>query len=95
MKALVARELSGPTGLDFTDMEEPADVGDQNLVVVHYSATQIKRLLTGSGKATKDQVQRAIKNELGLDRVLEPNDVADAFAVALCHYHSSRVVGAA
>ena len=60
--------------------------------VVHYTPTQVKRLLTGSGKASKDQIQRAIKSELGLDRLLEPHDVADAFAVALCHYYSSRIV---
>src|SRR5579872_1255298 len=59
--------------------------------VVHYTARQIKRLLTGSGKAGKDQVQRAIRQELQLDRLLEPNDVADAAAVALCHYHVSRI----
>lgn len=64
---------------------------DHGVPVVHYTPTQIKRLLTGSGKASKDQIQRAIKTELGLDRLLEPHDVADAFAVALCHYYSSRV----
>lgn len=60
------------------------------LQVVHYTPTQIKKLLTGSGKAQKDQVQRAIQNELRLDRIPEPNDVADACAVALCHYYSAR-----
>jgi crossover junction endodeoxyribonuclease RuvC len=50
----------------------------------------VKRLLTGSGKASKEQVQYAIQHELGLDHILEPNDVADAFAVALCHYHSTK-----
>ena len=34
--------------------------------VVHYAATQIKRILTGSGRAPKSQVQRAIQRELGL-----------------------------
>jgi len=63
---------------------------ETGLAVVHYTPTQIKRLLTGSGKASKEQIQHAIRHELGLDRVLEPNDVADAFAVALCHYHSVR-----
>jgi crossover junction endodeoxyribonuclease RuvC len=62
--------------------------------VVHYTPRQIKRLLTGSGAASKEQVQRAISRELGLDRLLEPNDVADAFAVALCHYHSVRLPSA-
>lgn len=57
--------------------------------IVHYMPRQIKRLLTGSGKASKEQVQHAIQNELGLDRLLEPNDVADASAIALCHYHTA------
>jgi len=65
---------------------------ERELRVVHYTARQIKRLLTGSGKAGKDQVQRAVQHELHLSRVLEPNDVADAAAVALCHYYSSRIV---
>ena len=62
-----------------------------NAQVVHYTPRQIKRLLTGSGKASKDQVQHAIRNELHLKDLLEPNDVADAVAVALCHYYMSRV----
>ena len=64
---------------------------ERGIPVVHYTPTQIKRLLTGSGKASKEQIQHAIKMELGLDRLLEPNDVADAFAVALCHYYSSKI----
>jgi crossover junction endodeoxyribonuclease RuvC len=63
---------------------------EKKLPVVHYTPTQIKRLLTGSGRANKEQVQRAIQNELNLKEVLEPNDVADAFAVALCHYHTVK-----
>jgi crossover junction endodeoxyribonuclease RuvC len=65
---------------------------ERKVRVVHYTARQIKRLLTGSGKAGKEQVQRAIQHELHLAALLEPNDVADAAAVALCHYYSSRVV---
>ncbi len=68
---------------------------EQRVPVVHYTPRQIKRLLTGSGKATKDQVQHAIRNELHLKAVLEPNDVADAAAVALCHYYVSRAPVAA
>lgn len=64
---------------------------DAGIPVVHYTPTQIKRLITGSGRASKDQIQHAIKTELGLKSILEPNDVADAFAAALCHYHSIRV----
>ncbi|KAA0079677.1 NADPH:quinone oxidoreductase family protein [Mycolicibacterium sp. P9-64] len=34
MKALVAQELSGPAGLVYTDVEDPADVVDSGMVVV-------------------------------------------------------------
>jgi crossover junction endodeoxyribonuclease RuvC len=57
------------------------------LNVVHYSATQIKKVLTGNGRAPKTQMQQAIRHELGLPAVPEPADVADALAVALCHYY--------
>lgn len=55
--------------------------------VVPYAATQIKRILTGSGRAPKSQIQRAIQYELGLAQLPDPPDVADALAVALCHYY--------
>lgn len=55
--------------------------------VVSYSATQVKKVLTGNGRAKKDQVQRAVRQELRLNRLPEPADVADALAIALCHYY--------
>lgn len=58
-----------------------------DIPVNHYSATQIKRILTGSGHASKAQVQRAIQRELALAAPPEPPDVADALAAALCHYY--------
>jgi crossover junction endodeoxyribonuclease RuvC len=59
--------------------------------VVGYAASRIKKTLTGSGRAPKDQMQRAIQVELGLDRLPEPHDVADACAVALCHHQVERL----
>ena len=58
--------------------------------VASYSATQIKRLLTGNGRAPKSQVQRAICHEFGLASPPEPPDVADAMAIALCHHFLQR-----
>ena len=60
---------------------------DAGIPVVHYSATQIKKVLTGSGRAPKMQMQQAIQRELGLTELPEPPDVADALAAALCHYY--------
>ena len=63
---------------------------EREIPVLHYTPTQVKRMLTGSGRASKEQIQFAIKNEFRLKQVLEPNDVADATAVALCLYHSVK-----
>ena len=55
--------------------------------VTNYSATQIKKVLTGNGRAPKSQMQLAIQRELRLLTLPEPADVADALAIALCHYY--------
>jgi len=55
--------------------------------VTSYSATQVKKVLTGNGRAKKDQMQRAVQQELKLKQLPEPPDVADALAIALCHYY--------
>ena len=65
-------------------------IADAKIPMVHYTPTSVKRTLTGSGRANKEQVQRAIQRELKLQAILEPNDVSDAFAIALCHYHSVK-----
>ena len=67
-----------------------ATLADCAVIVVSYSPAQIKRLLTGSGRAPKEQIQHAVRAELKLDEIPEPNDVADASAVALCLYHSVK-----
>jgi crossover junction endodeoxyribonuclease RuvC len=58
------------------------------LPVISYNATRIKKTVTGNGRAPKDQVQRTVQRELGLDRLPSPTDVADALAAALCHYYA-------
>ncbi len=54
------------------------------IAVRSFSATKIKKSLTGNGRAGKQQVQRTIQAMLGLPKMPEPPDVADAVAVALC-----------
>jgi crossover junction endodeoxyribonuclease RuvC len=59
----------------------------RGLPVVSYGASRIKKTITGSGRASKEQMQRTVQRELGLARLPEPHDVADALAAALCHYY--------
>ena len=61
----------------------------RGIEVLSYPTTQVKKVVTGHGRAAKEQVQAAIMRELGLDKLPEPHDVSDALAVALCHYYST------
>ncbi len=56
--------------------------------VKSFNATRIKKSMTGNGRASKEQVQRTVAAVLSLGQLPEPNDVADAIAVAMCCGHS-------
>jgi crossover junction endodeoxyribonuclease RuvC len=61
---------------------------EAGIEVVPYASTRIKKALTGNGRASKEQMQRAIQIQLTLKALPEPPDVADALAVAYCHIHA-------
>jgi crossover junction endodeoxyribonuclease RuvC len=65
--------------------------GQRDIPVTSYNATQIKKTITGHGRASKIQMQYAMLRELGLPTLPEPPDVADALAAALCHYFAVKV----
>ena len=56
----------------------------RGIEVRDFSATRIKKSLTGSGRAGKEQMQRAVQTQLQLAELPEPTDVADALAIAMC-----------
>ncbi|MFT5302416.1 MAG: crossover junction endodeoxyribonuclease RuvC [Mariniblastus sp.] len=62
-------------------------VAQHGLEVHSYAATQVKKVLTGNGRAPKIQVQLAVARQLALPAPPEPADVADALAIAICHYY--------
>jgi crossover junction endodeoxyribonuclease RuvC len=62
-------------------LQKAAEAGAE---VKDFAATRIKKSLTGNGRATKNQMQRAIQTGLALPEMPEPADVADAIAIALC-----------
>lgn len=59
----------------------------RGLPVVEYAARRVKQSVTGSGAASKDQMQRMIALLLKLPELPSP-DAADALAIALCHLNS-------
>lgn len=56
--------------------------------IYEYTPSEIKMALTGYGKASKHQIMEMTKRVLGLQKVIRPDDAADAVAAALCHARS-------
>lgn len=57
----------------------------QGLPVVPYAPRLVKNALVGHGAAQKSQIQARVQTIFGLAHPPEPNDVADALAIALTH----------
>jgi crossover junction endodeoxyribonuclease RuvC len=65
-----------------------AEVG---LDVAEYTPLEVKQAVTGYGGADKRQIQNMVRALLNLERIPDPDDAADALAVAICHVHSARM----
>ncbi len=50
-----------------------------------YTPLQVKKALTGNGKAAKEQVAFMVKRLLGIRREIKPLDITDAMAIAITH----------
>lgn len=56
-----------------------------------YAPTLAKKAITGSGAASKEQIQRMVRSLLGCHQEPLPEDAADALAIAICHANHSRI----
>jgi crossover junction endodeoxyribonuclease RuvC len=57
----------------------------KDLPISEYTAVAIKKAVTGTGRATKDQVGFMVQQRLRLRTAPAPADAADGVAAALCH----------
>jgi len=66
-------------------------LAESDVSIAEYSPNEIKQAVAGYGGADKVQVQMMVKALLNLDQIPQPDDAADALAVAICHLHSARM----
>ena len=62
------------------------------LEIHEYSPRLVKQTVVGYGNAEKHQVQEMVRVLLSLTSPPEPQDAADALAVAICHFHHAGLV---
>jgi crossover junction endodeoxyribonuclease RuvC len=51
-----------------------------------YTPLQVKKAVTGNGKAQKEQVAFMVKRILNIKQEIKPLDITDAIAVAITHF---------
>jgi crossover junction endodeoxyribonuclease RuvC len=63
----------------------------QRIPTYEYTPTQVKQRVANYGASSKEQIQEMVRLQLGLAEAPQPNDAADALAVALCHVQEMHV----
>ena len=61
-----------------------------DLPLYEFTPLQVKQTITGYGRADKKQVQLMVKNLLNMDHMPQPDDAADAIAIAICLSFAGR-----
>ncbi|MBC7315614.1 MAG: crossover junction endodeoxyribonuclease RuvC [Chloroflexi bacterium] len=60
--------------------------------ITEYTPLQVKQAITGYGQAEKAQMQQMVRLLLNLEHLPQPDDAADALAVAICHHHTAQTL---
>jgi len=61
----------------------------REIPVTEYSPRKIKMAVTGSGKASKEQVAKMLQSLLNLKKLPKNLDSTDGLAAAVCHHYNS------
>ncbi len=56
----------------------------KKMIILEFTPLQVKKTITGYGRANKKQVQGMIKKILHLQKIPKPDDAADALSLAFC-----------
>ena len=63
---------------------------EYGIPMFEYTPLQVKKAVTGYGRASKNQVMEMVKRLLSMDKIPKPDDAADALAIAICHARTAN-----
>ncbi len=91
-KIFVARSVSSALKLGHVRGVVMLSAAHEGLEVYQYTPMEVKKALTGYGRAPKGQVQFMVQRFLNIPAMAD-DDASDALAVAICHIHSMGARG--
>ena len=60
-------------------------VEQHNIPISEYTPMEVKKVLTGYGRAGKKEVEQMVKITLGTEKLPKLDDTVDSIAIAICH----------
>jgi crossover junction endodeoxyribonuclease RuvC len=64
---------------------------NRGIPTYEYTPAQVKQRVANYGASSKEQIQEMVRLQLNLVEVPQPDDAADALAVAICHCQEMHV----
>jgi crossover junction endodeoxyribonuclease RuvC len=64
---------------------------NEGIPTYEYTPAQIKQMVANYGASSKEQIQEMVRLQLGLAQAPQPDDAADALAVAICHLRQTHL----
>ena len=62
---------------------------EKGVPMYEYTPLQVKKAITGYGRAGKKQMMEMVRRLLNMDEAAKPDDASDALAIAICHARCS------
>ncbi len=87
----VARNVRSALAIGRAQAVAMLSAASHGIPVATYPPATVKRGVTDYGRGDKEQVQRMVCLQLGLEVKPGPSDATDALAVALCHLRQRRL----
>ena len=91
-KLFVREHVNTPLSVGQASGVAMLTLAEAQLEVREYAPLAVKQAICGYGGAGKSQVQEMVKILLGLEARPQPDDAADALAVAICHIHTESTL---
>ncbi len=90
-RPFVARNVQSTLALGKAQAVALLAAANRGIPTFEYTPTQVKQRVTSYGTSPKEQIQEMVRLLLNLGEIPQPDDAADALAVALCHLQELQI----
>ena len=64
-----------------------------NIKIAEYTPIEVKQMITGYGRASKDEVAKIVQMSIKYNKLPKLDDTLDSIAIALCYSRTNMLIG--